>query len=413
MARLKAIPFVTRAVHRTAIDGDSDLEYSPPKRYPSLKRRKCWAHIKEFAARILPEHRKAEDNPFYSSASLPEPEKDTISNLDIENSPGSSTELRGETPSIRNPALPSASAEPVTPSNPIMSSGSSGEPQEMSMSGAIPPAVSPFNEVLNPGIIIPDSISALATHVASSSKTPAPTAFHTTKLTEIEQTGTAGTGNAILNSSSSEFAPRQLDHISTADDAILHPKAKAVSMPIGHFASDRVSLPTPMPKNVYFSPDPGSKVEARITKHMSALSRKCASCGLQLWQCANASNFSGTDFKKLPKIVIEPEPIDQERLQHYINLAAYDTNRNYAILNLIERNGSFENSVAVRAVVGRKTNGRGDAATVQLCEAKRAEIKNKFPGQIVAVKAGSIARAYLVDQTGEFMVGVWLLQTWP
>lgn len=180
---------------------------------------------------------------------------------------------------------------------------------------------------------------------------------------------------------------------------------------------------TPKPKPRY----PGSRrreIDQEDTRYMAKLTRLCAACGRQNWQCANASNYTGNEWRQFPRINVRVAPQDHDRVLNYyherINRVPSRADSRALLhgegkprssrkikLYVVPRNGCEDRPVEVRVGVrvcerrgtGRETSTR-ERVEVYICEGKRAEIVHYMRGQIEEMRFGKMATAYLVDRRG-------------
>ena len=183
---------------------------------------------------------------------------------------------------------------------------------------------------------------------------------------------------------------------------------------------------TPRPKPCYPGPSRRIEIDQSDTRYMSKLTRTCAACGLQNWQCANASNYTGNEWHQFPRIDVRVAPKDHERVlqyykQHVIRVPSRADSRpllhgegkprssRKIKLYVVPRNGCEDRPVEVRIgvkIYERRGAGRGadtkEKVEVFICEGKRAEIVHYMREQIEEMRFGRMATAYLVDRKGEF-----------
>lgn len=172
------------------------------------------------------------------------------------------------------------------------------------------------------------------------------------------------------------------------------------------------------------------------SRYMNTLTRICSAYGLQAWQCANASNFTGSEWSSIPRLDVRIETYDHAQLLQYYKeqIKGKTQERDGPSLHrqskvrhskkikmyIVLGNSCEGNPIEVR--VGLKSRGarisyhgpaRDDRETmrVYICEGKRAEIVCSIREQVQQIKFGATASAYLIDKTRRFRVGALLVKS--
>lgn len=179
-------------------------------------------------------------------------------------------------------------------------------------------------------------------------------------------------------------------------------------------------------RTCYPGPSRLPEKDEQSSRSSNNITHLCSSCGLQLWQCANASNFTGSEWKKVPRFSVRVEQHDHARLLRYYKerleaqkAGGADRSGKKIKLCVLPRRGHLDKPVEVRIDLKHRDKKASDSGAavggleqveVLICEGKIVELARHMRQQVQSMHLAGTAPVSLINKAGQFRVDALLIK---